>query len=268
MHDSSRLVDARRETIVARLSQGEAVVAARLAVEFGVSEDVVRRDLREIAARGLCKRVYGGALPVSPAGASIADRTESDPERKLALARAAATLLRPKQSIFLDSGSTNARLAALLPGNLQLTVVTNSIQVAAAATGRAGVALFLIGGGVNSHAGACIGTRAAAELQRHRIDLGFIGACAISAADGLCGFEPEEVDFKRALLGISKSAVVMVTNEKLETTAPHLIAPLAAIDRLIIEHDAPSEILERLTGSGALLMAALPPDTRVPTSLC
>jgi len=262
------LVDARRETIVARLSQGEAVVAARLAVEFGVSEDVVRRDLREIAARGLCKRVYGGALPVSPAGASIADRTESDPERKLALARAAATLLRPKQSIFLDSGSTNARLAALLPGNLQLTVVTNSIQVAAAATGRAGVALFLIGGGVNSHAGACIGTRAAAELQRHRIDLGFIGACAISAADGLCGFDPEEVDFKRALLGISKSAVVMVTNEKLETTAPHLIAPLAAIDRLIIEHDAPSEILERLTGSGALLMAALPPDTRVPTSLC
>src|ERR1700730_4119184 len=168
MYDLSRLVDARRETIVARLSQGEAVVAARLAVQFGVSEDVVRRDLREIAARGLCKRVYGGALPVSPA-AAIAFRTESDPDRKLALARAAATLLRPKQSIFLDSGSTNARLASLLPGNLQLTVVTNSIQVAAAATGRPGVALFLIGGGVNSHVGACIGPRAAAELQRHRI---------------------------------------------------------------------------------------------------
>jgi DeoR/GlpR family transcriptional regulator of sugar metabolism len=265
MHDLSRLVDSRRDTIVARLSQGEAVVAARLAVEFGVSEDVVRRDLREIAARGLCKRVYGGALPVSPAAAAIAVRTESDPDRKLALARAAATLLRPKQSIFLDSGSTNARLASLLPGNLQLTVVTNSIQVAAAATGRPGVALFLIGGGVNSHVGACIGTRAAAELQRHRIDLGFIGACAISAADGLCGFEPEEVDFKRALLGISKSAVVMASNEKLETTAPHLIAPLAGIDRLIVEHDAPPATLERLTGSGALLMAALPPDTRVST---
>lgn len=265
MHDLSRLVDARRETIVARLNRGEAVVAARLALEFGVSEDVVRRDLREIAARGLCKRVYGGALPVSPAGTAIAVRADTDPDRKLALARVAATLLRPKQSIFLDSGSTNARLASLLPDNLQLTVVTNSIPVAAAATGRAGVALFLIGGGVNAHVGACVGTRAASELQRHRIDLGFIGACAISAADGLCGFDPEEVDFKRALLGVSKSAVVMATNEKLETTAPHLISPLAGIDRLIVEHDAPPQVLERLTSSGALLMAALRPDTRVST---
>jgi hypothetical protein len=51
----------------------------------------------------------------------------------------------------------------------------------------------------------------------------------------------------------------------LETTAPHLISPLAALDRLIIEHDAPPETLERLTRNGALLMTAAPPSTRAST---
>ena len=56
---------ARRDLIAARLAEGQSVASVQLAAEFGVSEDAIRRDLRALAADGLCRRVYGGALPLA-----------------------------------------------------------------------------------------------------------------------------------------------------------------------------------------------------------
>jgi DeoR/GlpR family transcriptional regulator of sugar metabolism len=80
-----------------------------------VSEDSVRRDLRELAAQGLCKRVYGGALPLSAASTPLKQRRSEHGNRKLALARKAVTLVRQGQVLLIDAGSTNAAIAAALP---------------------------------------------------------------------------------------------------------------------------------------------------------
>src|ERR1700734_1345039 len=96
----------RRELIAERLAQGQAVSAGVLAKEFGVSPDAIRRDLRMLAAEGRCRRVYGGALPTSPASSPMAVRAGEAIERKLALANAAVGLIRPGEFLFLDSGST------------------------------------------------------------------------------------------------------------------------------------------------------------------
>ena len=77
---------ARRDAIAGRLDRGAAVAAGDLAREFGVSEDAIRRDLRALAAAGRCRRVYGGALPLSPAGAPFAVREAEAAPRKAALA--------------------------------------------------------------------------------------------------------------------------------------------------------------------------------------
>ena len=84
---------ARRDVILGRLAQGQSVVAAALALEFEVSEDAIRRDLRALAAEGRCRRVYGGALPLSKAMAPMAARMEEARDRKQALARKAASLV-------------------------------------------------------------------------------------------------------------------------------------------------------------------------------
>jgi DeoR/GlpR family transcriptional regulator of sugar metabolism len=60
----------RRDLLVARLHRDGKLVARDLAAELGLSEHIVRRDLRDLAAAGLCQRVYGGALPTSPAFAT------------------------------------------------------------------------------------------------------------------------------------------------------------------------------------------------------
>src|SRR5829696_5232569 len=99
----------RREAILDALSRDGKVVAARLVEELGVSEDTVRRDLRELAAHGLVKRVHGGAL-----------------------AQAALELLAPARVILLDGGTTNLELARRLPAGQECTVLTNSPPIAAA----------------------------------------------------------------------------------------------------------------------------------------
>src|SRR4029453_15208402 len=98
----------------------------------GVSEDTIRRDLRELAEADLLQRVHGGALPHSPAVASFAVRQGQAPAAKQAIARAAAQLVRDGQVIILDGGTTTLQVAQLLPVDLRATVVTNSPPIAIA----------------------------------------------------------------------------------------------------------------------------------------
>jgi DeoR/GlpR family transcriptional regulator of sugar metabolism len=84
----------RRDWLLDRLRTDGRLVAKDLAVELGVSEDSVRRDLRDLAAAGLCQRVYGGALPVSPAVADYATRREVETASKRRVAAAAALVTR------------------------------------------------------------------------------------------------------------------------------------------------------------------------------
>jgi hypothetical protein len=86
-HDPSALPFDRRQQIARRLTRGETVGAAALATEFKVSEDAIRRDLRALTAEGVCKRVYGDALPLSPASSPLHVRSGEDIGQKRALAR-------------------------------------------------------------------------------------------------------------------------------------------------------------------------------------
>src|SRR5690348_15346443 len=105
----------RRDHLLATLRRDGKIVAKQVASELGLSEDSVRRDLRELAAEGLCHRVYGGALPASPALADYAGRRSVNPESKQRVAAEAARLVRPGNTLILDGGTTTLALAAALP---------------------------------------------------------------------------------------------------------------------------------------------------------
>src|SRR6202035_4257256 len=92
MHHSLPL--ARRNRIAERLAQGQTVVASSLAAEFGTSEDVIRRDLRTLASEGLCRRVYGGALPMPSLVRPMSERVPEGLLGRRAVARRAAKLIR------------------------------------------------------------------------------------------------------------------------------------------------------------------------------
>src|SRR5580658_82352 len=78
------------------------LVASELSGRLGVSEDTIRRDLRELAEEHKLQRVHGGALPRSPAAAPYATRQKQSGAAKDAIARAAATLIQDGQLVFMD----------------------------------------------------------------------------------------------------------------------------------------------------------------------
>src|SRR3954451_1649158 len=116
----------RKEFLLTRLERARGLVAKDVAAELDVSEDSVRRDLRELAAAGLCQRVYGGALPVSPAMADYATRRGVAVAGRERVAPAAAALVRPGGVAILDGGTTTLAVVAALPRDLEVTIVTHS----------------------------------------------------------------------------------------------------------------------------------------------
>jgi DeoR/GlpR family transcriptional regulator of sugar metabolism len=253
---------ARRDEIANRLARGQPVVAATLAVEFNISEDAIRRDLRALAAEGRCRRVYGGALPMTPASMPMSARMNEASERKTALARAAVPLLQPGELLFLENGSTNLALVGLLPEDAELTVATNSIDIAAAVLRRADLPLIMIGGAVTPAVGGCVDASAVQNVARLNIDRCFIGACAISSKSGISAFDLADATFKRALLDASAHSVVLTTIEKFTARASHRVAPVKAIGCLVVEHDIPPEEHAALSKANASVLKADPPASR------
>jgi len=249
---------ARRDLIAQRLARGEAVAAAALAVEFDVSEDAIRRDLRALAAEGRCRRVYGGALPLAPDSKPMAARIDEARERKAALAKAAASLIRPGEFVFLDSGSTHLALAEFLPEDHELTVATNSVDIAAAVLRRSDLRLIMVGGTVDPAVGGCVDAAAAQAVATMNIDRCFLGVCAIGAKAGLCAIHHADAVFKRVLVSASEVRCALATSEKFDARAAHRVMPATELDQLVVEHDAPTRVLAALRSSGMSVVKAEP----------
>jgi DeoR/GlpR family transcriptional regulator of sugar metabolism len=252
------VAEIRRNEIENRLKRGLPVNATALAEEFLVSEDAVRRDLRALAAEGKCKRVYGGAIPLSPEGGPLEHRLIKDVHEKRALSLAALSLLSEASIVFLDSGSTNLALAREMPLDRPLTVVTNSISIAAALLERKNLKVIVIGGEIDPDAEAAIEPSAIREAQRFNFDVCFLGVCAASVSLGLSAFQIADAEFKRILIERSERIAALITVDKVETRAPFHVAALAALDYVVLEHNTPEQILSTFYEAGPDVILSKP----------
>ena len=148
-------------------------------------------------------------------------------------------MIEPGEFLFLDSGSTNLEMVDLLQKNLEVTIATNSIDIASAVMKRGDIPLVLIGGAVNPIVGGSVDASAVAAIEAMNIDRCFLGVCAISAGGGISVYEHADAIFKRMLLKRSASRIALITSEKFHERAPHRIGAAADIDWLIVENDLP-----------------------------
>src|SRR5437868_1873634 len=125
----------RRQRIMETLRRDGKVLASELSTTLSVSEDTIRRDLRELAEAGLLQRVHGGALPRSPADASYLARQSQAPSAKAAIAHAAVQLIRDRQVIILDGGTATAYIVGPL-GELTRLVTERAVPEATLAPYR------------------------------------------------------------------------------------------------------------------------------------
>ncbi|WP_102960189.1 DeoR/GlpR family DNA-binding transcription regulator [Mangrovicella endophytica] len=254
----SQLLTRERQALIRdRLQDEGRVLAGELAKFFSVSEDTIRRDLREMAAAGLCERVYGGALRAAPQHGSLSHRQSVAADEKAMLAGAAAPLLKRGATVVIDAGSTNLAIAARISQGHRLTIVTNAPAIATAAGDR-GADTILLGGRYDAATGGCLGARTAAEAAQLRPDLYVLGACGVDPAAGVTAFSQEEAELKRLLVGRSRAVLVAATADKLGTAASFGVADCDRLTHLVVGADCPAELAQAFSSRGVAVTQAGP----------
>lgn len=247
----------RKALVLELLGRDGRVVARDLAERLDVSDDTVRRDLRELAAEGRLIRVHGGAMPVSPATQDFtARRSVATESKRVVVAAAAAALIEPGSTVFVDGGTTSLALCAQLPLTARATVITHAPTVAVALNDHPGVEVLLIGGRMYPHSVVTVGAVALEQLEGMRADLFFMGVSGIDAEAGLTTGDAEEAAMKRAFLQRAADTYVLASTEKLGTTARFRVAGLADVTAAIHDGDADPDQLAALSAAGLRLLAA------------
>lgn len=238
------LTKQRKLLLLKRLKKDGQIIAKSVSRELGLSEDTIRRDLREMAQQGLLQRVHGGALPASPAVVDFAGREQLAPAAKVAIGKAAAAMIQPGQVVILDGGTTTRELARHLPRDLQATVVTHSPTIAMELVAHQGVDVVLIGGRLFKHSVVAVGAAAIEAIRQIRADIFFLGVTGIHPDAGLTTGDLEEAHVKRALIAAAAETVVLVSSEKLNAASPYLIAPVAEATTMIVERAVPRDLTD------------------------
>jgi len=256
MEECGVLAAQRRDLLVSRLQRDGRLVAKDVAAELGVTEDSVRRDLRELAAAGLCQRVYGGALPVSPAVVDYAARSVVAVESKQRVAAAAARLIQPGTTVLLDGGTTTLAVARALPADLTLTVVTHSPTIAAALVDHPTVEVYVLGGKLFKHSAVTCGAAASEAAQLIQADLFLLGVTGVHPEAGLTTGDPDEAAMKRTLAGRAADTYVLASREKVGAASPFSVLPLADITGIITDAPPNHPALTQLRRAGVQILDA------------
>ncbi|CAN7203133.1 DeoR/GlpR family DNA-binding transcription regulator [Rhizobium sp. LjRoot258] len=238
------LTSQRKSLILDILRRDGQVVAKRVAEDFSLSEDTIRRDLREMAAEGLLKRVHGGAMPVAPELPDFSTRKSVSSEAKARLGRKAASLVQPGQLIFLDGGTTTAEIARQLPRDFAFSVATHSPTIAAELEHHPTASVILIGGKLYKHSMVSVGSVAMAAISQLRPDMFFLGVTAAHPVHGLSTGDFEEAAIKRHIASCAAETYVPLTQEKFDHVSPCHILPVSGVSGLIVTADIAAAVIE------------------------
>src|SRR5436305_5025336 len=250
------LVAERRELLLERLRTDGKLIAKELALELAVSEDSVRRDLRDLAAAGLCQRVYGGAVPVSPALADYSARTSVEPGSKQRVAAAAAALIQSGDRVILDGGTTTLAVVRALSPTLSATVITHSPTIAAALMEHPRIEILLLGGAVDKHSAVACGAGAAEAARGISADMFLLGVTGVHPREGLTTGDAEEAAMKRTLAGRAADTYVLASAEKIGTASAYRVLGLSDVAGVVTDTPADHPVIREITDAGVRVIAA------------
>ena len=241
------------------IAEGRASVA-ELAQTYDVTTETVRRDLAALEKAGVVRRVHGGAVPLRAlhlVEAGVGEREATRAEHKDAIAAAAVDFLpRDGSTVLLDAGTTTARIAAHLPTDRELVVVTNSIPVAARLAAIPSISLQLLGGRVRGVTQAAVGEQTLRVLDTLRVDMAFIGTNGISLRHGLSTPDNDEAAVKRAMVNAANYVVTVADSSKVGREDFVSFAPLSRVDTLITDSEITDYDREQLTEHGVEVVTA------------
>lgn len=250
------MIPAQREAQILELLQEQgSVTVEELSTRFAVSEMTARRDLDRLEEKGLAERRHGGAmLPGRLVGEEpYIAKAATHIEEKRRIALAALEFIRDQDTLILDSGTTTHEMVAFLDRRHGLTVATNDLAIALAAS-RAGIVTYMAGGLIQPEIGSAVGEGARAFLERLAVDVAFIGVASVSRDGFICTTSLEKAVVKTAMMKAARKTVLLADASKFGSASFVKICPLTEFDAIVTDRIIPAPERAILTKASVTLV--------------
>lgn len=252
----------RQSQIVEILQEKGRISIPEMCKMFGISDMTARRDLNEMDRLGLLRRIHGGA--VANLGRSYEPpyqmRYSKNQSAKSCIGAKAAELIYDGDSIALDVGTTTLEIVKGLKGKRNLTIVTNSLQIANMVVDNLSLEinarLILTGGVVRSQELSMIGNMSERAYQEFHVDKAFIGIGGISLEDGLTEYNMEDARIKRILFSSAREKIVVADASKFGITTFASVASLKSVDKIVTDPEVSLEVIEKIRNLGVEVIIA------------
>ncbi len=246
---------ARRERVARVVGERGHIVIAELALELGVSEMTVRRDVAQLEQDGRVVSFYGGvrAAHNDNRPGPFAQRASQEQRAKVRIARRAAELVGEETAIAIDAGSTGAKLALELTSANRLRVVTASVPVITAFLDAHAAEVVALGGTLRRDAQSFFGPSTVAAASNLQVDTYFMGAGAASERGVFVSLDGD-AQLKRQLMAVASRVVLLCDSTKFSMRAMTRVCGWDAIDVIVTDDRIDDDTLAMVRAAGVEML--------------
>lgn len=242
----------RQNDILKLLMLKQSVKTEALVEELGVSIETIRRDIHDLVRQGLVTKVYGGIRVVQndmrvTVQESWTKRLQTCRDEKIAIVSRALEFIPDNATIALDTGTTVYEFSRLLGSKKNLTIITNSLNVASELSQNTRNTVYSVGGILNRGEIVTVGTFACGFLDNFAaVDLFICSADGFTPEDGITEFHESMVEIKRRLVSMAGRVIALVDHSKFGKKSLFKSCAAQDIDILITDAKTPPRYLEAL----------------------
>ena len=240
----------RQNIIYQLIKENGAVTVAELVKKFSVSDETVRRDLKQLEDDKLLQRVHGGAISIvrTKTVANYTQRLDENSPLKYELSEYAITLINDGDIIAIDAGTTALEFAEVLAkSGKKVTVITHSLAVFEKLKNTLDIKAILIGGYFSNDENAFIGPLAINMIKKLHVNKVFIFPSGISLEFGVSDFHFELALIQQELLGIAENIIVCADSSKFETAAVISLCELSSAHTYVTDSKLQDNIYKLYT---------------------
>lgn len=226
----------RRRKILDELNALGSIMVTDMSVQFGVTEETIRRDLGKLEKEGLLRRIHGGAISLKTKHEySYQIRSHQQVAEKQAIARKAREYICNGDTLLLDASTTVLCLSNLLEGFRDLTVITNSVLMTLELANMPNITTICTGGLLRPNSLSYVGPLTNQGINRYHADKLFFSGKGISVSLGLTDSNEMDIEVKQTMVKQAKEVILLIDHTKFSQTGLTQIAPLHNFDRIITD---------------------------------
>ncbi len=247
------LGEERRQYLLDTINKTGSINARQIAEALDVSEATIRRDLNKLCKKNLVKRTYGGALKVLSVGQEMKFNAQKEKyiAEKKKIGMAAAQLLKERDVVIIESGTTGYQTALHIHNKEELTVITNSCEIALALSAHHPSFTIMVSGGIlDTQTHSLVGPIADHAFSNLNVDKAFIGITGLDIDKGITAVNPIETTTKKNMIGSAKKIIALADHSKLGHISVNAVADVSVIDVLITDERADKKFVSRLKNLG------------------